>query len=260
VPSYSELPANAVELRSRLPPLIREQVHEACSSCEVSYEWEARNVRRHGVPTKIEDLGTVIDLLTTTRAVRKRLDFRRPVEIEVILDALRIAVQAPNAGNRQRWRWIVITDETLKRRLADEYRRGLAAAKEQSVRPAVGSLALERLRSSSDYLAENLEEAPVMVLPCTEQEVGPVGWGPSIYPAVWSFQLALRSRGLGSCLTTAHLYRREQVAQLLGIPDSIVQTCLLPVAHINGELLLPAPRKAVDEIVTFNGWTNGVGG
>lgn len=210
------------------------------------------------IPVRIADLDTVNGLLTTTRAIRRRLDLGQPVEPAVVLDAIRIATQAPSGGNKQTWHWIIITERHVKVQLAEEYRRGLELVKRQPGRPTTAvSAAVERLRSSSDYLAEHLEDVPILVLPCTRKADGVAGWGPSIYPAVWSFQLALRSRGVGSCLTTAHLPRSEEVAELLGIPKDVVQSCLLPVAYIKGETLHPGPRRPVEEVVSWNGWTDG---
>jgi len=107
---------------------------------------------------------------------------------------------------------------------------------------------------SARYLIEHLHEVPVLVVPCIEASAGPAGWGPSIYPAVWSFMLALRSRGLGSVLTTVHLYRRAEADALLGVPAGFVQSCLLPVAYYTGDDFRPADRRRVEEITYLDRW------
>jgi nitroreductase len=106
---------------------------------------------------------------------------------------------------------------------------------------------------------EHIGEVPVLVVPCIEQGGGPAGWAPSIYPAVWSFMLALRSRGLGSLITTAHLFRRDDADVLLGVPDGFVQACMLPVAYYTGDDFQPADRRPVEEITFLDHWDTPVG-
>jgi nitroreductase len=204
------------------------------------------------------DLATVDALLTTTRSVRKRLDLARPVPREVILECLRLAIQAPTGSNAQRWRWLVVTDPDTRAALADLYRNPPASSGEPTgARPAPLPAAtgqLQRMMESAMFLRERLHEVPVLVVPCTEDAGGAAGWAPSIYPAVWSFMLALRSRGLGSCITTVHLHRRDEAAALLGVPDGFVQACLLPVAYFTGETFRPAARRPVEEITYWDRW------
>jgi nitroreductase len=107
---------------------------------------------------------------------------------------------------------------------------------------------------SARYLLEHMHHVPVLVVPCTEKRGGAAGWAPSIYPAVWSFQLALRSRGLGSCITTGHLYREREAAALLGVPDDFAQACLLPVAYFTGDGFKPARRRPATEVTYWNHW------
>ena len=107
---------------------------------------------------------------------------------------------------------------------------------------------------SANHLVEHIQAVPVLVVPCIEDEGGAAGWAPSIYPAVWSFMLALRSRGLGSVITTVHLFRRDDSDALLGVPDGFVQACLLPVAYYTGEDFKPAVRRPVEEITYLNHW------
>jgi nitroreductase len=201
------------------------------------------------------DLATVDHLLSTTRAVRKRLDLTRPVPPEVILECLRLAIQAPTGSNAQRWRWLVVTDPETRAAIAELYRNPIRAATSTTREPDVApSAQQQRVADSARYLTEHIHEVPVLVVPCTEDAGGAAGWAPSIYPAVWSFQLALRSRGLGSCITTVHLFRREEAAELLGIPDGFVQACLLPVAYYTGDDFRPAVRRPVEDLTYWNHW------
>lgn len=212
------------------------------------------------------DLSTVDHLLTTTRAVRKRLDLDREVPPEVIDECLQIAIQAPTGSNAQGWRWVVVTDPDLKLGLAELYRRAWEPYKAMGESAMAGldddeRAQQQRVLDSADYLARNLERVPVLVIPCVLgrlPESSPAwmwtGLLASVYPAVWSFQLALRSRGLGSTLTTLHLMFQDEAAELLGIPDTVTQACLVPVAFTKGTDFKPAKRRPAAEITYRNGW------
>jgi nitroreductase len=209
------------------------------------------------------DLANADLLLSTTRSVRKRLDFDRPVAPEVILECLELAVQAPTASNRQTWRWVVVTDPELKSRIADVYR----ACGADYLRSALASeqdAGERRIRESAMYLAENLERAPAYVIPCIEEDldardrVGVIAALGSIVQAGWSFQLALRARGLGSTWTTFHLAQADVVAEMIGIPDGVTQVSLIPLAYTKGQDFRPASRPPVTEITHWNRWGSGV--
>jgi nitroreductase len=205
------------------------------------------------------DLTTVDQLLSTTRAVRKRLDVTRPVERDVILECLQLAMQAPTASNSQNWRWLVITDADKRAAIADVYRRCagdyMVRAAEQASDPQT-----RRVYQSADALTGILADVPVHVIPCIERRIDgtplPVAasaWA-SIIPAAWSFQLALRSRGLGSVYTTLHLVKEREVADLLGIPDTVTQAALLPVAYTIGTDFKPAKRPPAETVTSWNTW------
>ena len=210
--------------------------------------------RRSAKPPPPRDVAAADRLLSTTRSVRKRLDLTRPVPPEVVEECLRLAIQAPTGSNRQGWRFLVVTDATTRAALADLYRKGFGPYMDRtrsSARPT------SRVGESAVWLAERLEQVPVHVIPCIADHTGGSG-GPglwaSIYPAVWSFQLALRSRGLGSVLTTLHLIHGQEAAELLGIPEGVAQAGLLPVAFFTGEGFKPARRRPVEEVTYWNRW------
>jgi nitroreductase len=211
-------------------------------------------------------------LLTTTRSVRKRLDFSHPVEPEVIRECLEAALQAPNGGNRQAWHFVVVADAEKRQALADIYRKGWERYKsllaEQTKRAGGGhSLSpdqlatLMRILESSEYLAAHMQDAPVLLVPClrgrydnapTVDQAG--AWG-SILPAVWSFMLAARARGLGTAWTTVHLYFEQEAAALLGIPyEKFTQTALVPVAYTKGIDFKPAAREPLETVLHWDGW------
>ena len=212
----------------------------------------------------VYDLSITDALLSTTRAVRKRLDFEKPVPRRIIEDCLELALQAPTGSNRQGWRWIVVTDADTRMALADLYRKGAGAYLDDAYREATASGATQdsRVFDSARYLAARLQDAPVHVIPCILADHFPAdaprrAWGGlmgSIYPAMWSFQLALRARGLGSVLTTLHLKYEDEAAALLGIPDNVIQAGLLPVAYTIGTDFKPAKRRPLDEIVHWEKW------
>ncbi len=195
------------------------------------------------------------EVLTTTRAVRKRLDFDRPVEREVIEECIDIAIQAPTASNSQTYHWLVITDPEVKKPIAEHYKNNFDAfygTPRDSPYPE-GDPRTARLGAVTDsaaYLADRLHEVPVWVIPCMEGRMGEglpsflqaSLWG-SIMPAVWSFMLAARERGLGTAWTTLHLPQEQEAAELLGIPfENVTQVGLIPVAHSKGTDFKPAGR------------------
>jgi nitroreductase len=199
------------------------------------------------------DLGTVDKLLSTTRAVRRRLDFARPVPADVLLECLELAIQAPTGSNSQTWRWVVVTDPAVRAGLSELYQHPALPAR-STIPQVAGTDQQQRVDASARFLTEHIHEVPAMIVPCVRDAGGAAGWPPSIYPAVWSLMLALRSRGLGSVLTTVHLYRRDEAAELLGVPDGYVQACLIPVAYFTGDDFKAADRLPVAEVTYWNRW------
>ena len=207
------------------------------------------------------DLAQVDALLSTTRAVRKRLDFDREVPDDVLLECLQLAVQAPTGSNRQGWRWMVVRDAAKKQALADIYNRGGGEYLRNAAAGADPATQLGRVMDSANFLAQNLARVPVMVIPMIVGRVeegvnGAAGLFGSIIPAMWSFQLALRSRGLGSCYTTLHLAYEQEAAELLGIPPHLTQAGLLPVGYTKGTDFAPAARPPVSEITYLDTYKN----
>ena len=207
------------------------------------------------------DLKQTDSLLSTTRAVRKRLDLERPVERAVLLECLQLATQAPTGSNRQAWRWLVVTDPDKRAALADLYRRGGEDYLRGALKGAEAGTQDHRVFESANYLLDHLHEVPVHVVPCVEgapprespaYEAG--FWG-SICPAIWSFQLALRSRGLGSVWTTLHLVFADEAAKVLEIPAGVTQAALIPVAYTVGADFKAAARPPVAEITHWERWS-----
>ena len=204
------------------------------------------------------------ELLTTTRAVRRRLDLTRPVERELIEECIGIAQQAPSGSNMQPWHFVVVTDPAKRAGLAKLYRKGGESYFSQDSAPAGDpkrQAERMRLRESARFLVEHIQEVPVHVIPCLSGRTEGLSaqdqaatWG-SIIPATWSFMLALRARGLGSAYTTFHLSSEEEAAKLLGIPfERVTQAALIPVAYTRGTSFKPGPRKPLSSMIHWNGW------
>lgn len=214
------------------------------------------------------DLKTVDHLLTTTRSVRKRLDFNRPVTREVITECIGLALQAPTGGNSQGWSFMVVTDAAKREAISALYKKAFKLySSDPNMRARYGddgddlrAKQLDRVLSSADYLADNMHKAPALVIACIEgrvektsvlEQAGVYG---SILPAAWSFMLALRSRGLGTAWTTLHLMYEQEVAKILGIPDTITQAALFPVAYYTGDDFKPAKRLPTARFVHWDNW------
>jgi nitroreductase len=210
---------------------------------------------------------SVDEVLTTTRSVRKRLDFDKPVPRDVLMECLDLALQAPTGSNAQGWQWVFVEDADKRKAIADIY---LSNARGYLSSPAAeypdGDTSGERMgavRDSATYLAEHMHEAPVLMIPCLQGRVerAPLGlsasfWA-SLFPAVWSFCLALRSRGLGSCWTTLHLLGdgERQAADVVGIPyDKYSQAGLFPIAYTKGTDFRPAKRLPAESLTHWDTW------
>ena len=205
------------------------------------------------------DVGVADELLSTTRAVRRRLDLERPVDPQLVLECLRMAVQAPTGTNSQGWRWVVVTDPGRRAELARLYAAGSSGymARMSEEHPDAQT---RRVYRSADALLGVLHRVPVHMVACVEGRIDSASnfraatlYG-SILPAVWSFMLAARARGLGTVWTTLHLAHEAEVAELLGIPEGWSQVALVPVAHTVGTDFRPATRPPVEEITYWDSW------
>ncbi|HEX6870392.1 MAG TPA: nitroreductase family protein [Micromonosporaceae bacterium] len=204
------------------------------------------------------------EVLTTTRAVRKRIDLDRAVPLTLIADCIEIALQAPSGGNRQGWHFVVVTDAYKRRRIAELYGQAweqyLATQRWEYDAHDPRQKRIGAVISSAQYLADHLHQVPVHVIPCIEGRLENLPLAAvaarlgSIYPAAWSFMLAARARGLGSSFTTLHLQHEHEVAQVLGIPTGVSQCALLPVGYLVGDTLRPAQRLPVEQVAYLDTW------
>ena len=203
-------------------------------------------------------------IMTTTRSVRKRLDFTRPVERSVIEECIEIALQAPTGSNRQGWHFVVVADAAKRKAIADAYRELFVAYSNspQAEYEAGDPRAAQqpKVRDSATYLADHMHECPVFIIPCIEGRTDGASsgaqagfWG-SILPAAWSLMLALRSRGLGTAWTSIHLGREKELSKLLGIPENVAQAVLFPVAYFTGDDFKLATRLPASQVTHWDSW------
>lgn len=213
---------------------------------------------------------TADEVLTTTRAVRKRLDLERDVPQAVLDECLQIALQAPSGSNSQRWHFVFVRDAAKRTEIAKLYQAAFnayAASPQAPDKLHADDPEMARVQArvleSAQYLADNMQHVPVFLIPCITGRLDQAEGGQaamagaygSILPAVWSFMLAARERALGSCWTTLHLGQERAVADILGIPfDEVTQVALIPLAYTRGTDFKVAPRKPLDGVRHVDHW------
>ena len=211
------------------------------------------------------NLGLSVDeLLKTTRAVRKRLDFDRPVPDQVLRECVEYATQAPTGSNVQGWHFMLVTEQDKIEKIAAIYKKAFDWYRDSPIYAGrvVEGISEERdaqqarVANSADYLAENMHRSPALFIPCMQGRNETPGAAGSIVPAAWSFMLAAREQGLGTCWTTLHLMHEEEAADVLGIPfDEVQQWALSPVAYTAGTDFKPATRPDVETVISWNSWS-----
>ena len=206
----------------------------------------------------VDPVETVDHALRTTRSVRRRLDFERPVPPEVIEECIATAVQAPTGLQREGWRFVVVTDPARKRALAALYRDAfegflvaLGDAPDVTPPPPPGAPVRQ--------LAERLETYPALILVCSVGRPQPdvahqVAFYGSVLPAAWSLMVALRARGIGSTWTSLLVRHEQRAAEILGIPEDVTQTVLLPIGYMRDAVLRPAERRGPREVTYWETW------
>ena len=220
------------------------------------------------------------EMLSTTRAVRRRLDFEHPVPEAVLRECVELAVQAPTASNMQTWHFVFVTERDRIEAIAGFYKRAfeayvsgpaLADRAAEAGQAAAGGGGFagrdrawvaqqQRVIGSAVYLAENMHRSPVLLVPCvatrSDRPADIVAEGGSVVQAAWSFMLAARERGLGTCWTTLHLAYERETAEILGIPyDKVRQFAVIPVAYTIGTDFKPAARGDLDNVLSWNRWS-----
>ena len=212
---------------------------------------------REGAPPVPERTLNLFEVLHSARSVRRFRDEAVPeAAITRLLDA---AVQAPNGSNTQAWRFLVVRDPELRRRLGELYRQGYRDVFSPERLANEPDANRRRVIRSADHLAEHMgDEPPVLLVACVERAPGSSGShgaGSSIYPAVQNLLVAARALGLGSCLTTLHLRREAEVKALLEIPEHVDTYALLPLGY---PATKPGPlrRRPASEVTSYDRWGN----
>ncbi|GAB3247777.1 nitroreductase family protein [Kineosporia babensis] len=203
------------------------------------------------------------ELLSTTRAVRKRLDFDRPVPDDLVRDCVKLALQAPSGSNLVTMQFVVIRDQAKRQAVGQIYRELYANYKRSPNYPGnpTGDAERDRVQAkvaaSADFLGEHLGEAPVLVLGCNtgpNRAAASAGLS-NILPGMWSFMLAARARGLGTAWTSMHVAREREVSEILGIPyETVAQAVLTPLAFTKGTDFRPAQRPEPDAVIHWDSW------
>ena len=205
-------------------------------------------------------------LLSTTRAVRKRLDFTKPVPDELVRECVALALQAPSGSNEITMRFVVVRDMAMIAAIAGVYQQCWQIY--SSLPVFAGAIKREttdlqaqqdRVVDSATYLSEHMAECPALVIGCTTSgrlDGAPAAQSASalanILPAMWSFMLAARARGLGTAWTTIHLMMEQAVADVVDIPfDTMQQVCLTPLAFTKGTDFKPAQRPDPDTVIEW---------
>jgi nitroreductase len=211
---------------------------------------------------------TADEVLTTTRAVRKRLDFSRPVDDDVIRECVATAMQAPSGSNLMTMQFVIVKDDDKKRAIGKIYEECFAVYR--TLPFYAGAITKdtpeeqaqqERVAESADYLAAHMAEAPALVIGATlgraDNVPGLVAASTlgNILPGMWSFMLAARARGLGTAWTTLGLMREQEIADVVGIPfGEVQQACLTPLAYTIGTDFKRAARPEPDTIIHWDSW------
>jgi nitroreductase len=201
----------------------------------------------------------VFEIIHSTRAMRRLKP--DPVPDELIRNILLAGQAAASGGNTQRWRFLVLKDPEIKKKVQVYYKKAydeVVGPRYASSPPPPGSNAARyrRQHTAVEYLTDHYHEAPVWIVACLED--GPVSGlgrsvGASIYPAVQNMLLAARALGLGSTLTTRHITYEKEVDTAMGIPPGFHSYAILPIGYPMGRFG-PVGRGPLADVVYLDGW------
>lgn len=203
----------------------------------------------------------VFEVIRSQRAMRRLKP--DPVPEELIKKVIWAATRAPSGGNRQGWRFLVVTEPEKKKALQKLYSDGWERYVKAGYGQTPANMAVEEVEAqartlrSAQYLADHLDEVPAIILVCSlsvDASVNQgVAAGASIYPAVQNLMLAARALGLGTALTTIHRWNEEGVRELLGIPGTVDTAALIPLGWPRGRFG-EGPRKPVEDVTYWEAW------
>ena len=217
----------------------------------------------------------LFEAIYTARAIRR---FKPdPVPDEVITKVLDAAIRAPSGSNEQSWEFIVVKDAEQRKKIGAVYRKGgnilMALYANRTKPPHMSQETYDKLMASAMYLLDHMADAPVLLLACLKQTplAGPppqfppdaaaglknmarMG-GSSIYPAVQNIILACRAFGLGTVLTTIHMFYEDDVKAILGLPPEVQTYALMPIGYPRGKFG-PIKRRPVTEVAYLDNYKN----
>jgi nitroreductase len=216
----------------------------------------------------------LFEAMYTARAIRR---FKPdPVPDEVITKVLDAAIRAPSGSNEQSWEFIVVKDAEQRKKIGAVYRKGgnilMALYANRTKPPHMSQETYDKLMASAMYLLDHMADAPVLLLACLKQ-TPPAGpppqfppdaaaglknmarmGGSSIYPAVQNIILACRAFGLGTVLTTIHMFYEDEVKAILGLPPEVQTYALMPIGYPRGKFG-PIKRRPVSEVAYLDGYS-----
>lgn len=199
------------------------------------------------------------EAMTTQRAIRRLKP--DPVDDEVLLRCLRLAVKAPTGGNMQGWEWIVVRDRAVVRALGRQNRLAWNLFARAAYAAQTRNAKQQRIMDAVTHQAERWDEIPVLIVPCLHGVSWPLPWVfrssryGSIYPAVQNLLLALRAEGLGAALTTLPLWNRMAARRILRLPLRVEPVCVIPVGWPEGRYG-PTTRTPVEQVTHVDRWGN----
>ena len=202
------------------------------------------------------------EAMRTQRAIRRlRPD---PVDDDLILQCVELALRAPTGSNAQNWEWIVVRDPAVKAKLAKYYREAWAIYGAAGKATVKGDEKMGRLIRAVQWQVDHFEDIPVVVVAClrggvikpfTVTPIGASSFYGSIYPAIQNFLLAARALGLGAALTTLPLWSSTLARRTLGLPWNVTPCAVIPVGWPRGRYG-PTTRKPVERVVHHDRYGN----
>lgn len=200
----------------------------------------------------------LFDIIGTTRAMRRLKP--DPVPDHLVRRILESAICAPNGGNTQTWRFLVIKDTAIKKAVQVWYKRALdevVGPRYASASPPPGATkeGYHRQHTAVEYLTDHFHEAPVWIVACIDhgKDTPHRASGASIYPAVQNMLLTARALGLGATLTTRHLFFEKETEAALGLPPGVHSYAILPIGYPMGRFG-PVGRGELGQFVYLDRW------
>jgi nitroreductase len=210
-------------------------------------------------PPAAEQSLTVLEALHSTPS--RRYLAPDPIPDDVLWAILDAAIRGPSGGNAQQWGWIVVTDESIKKRVAGWYRENWEAAygrhRDRILAGEATSAGMSpRGFLGAEHLAHHLEEAPVWVFPVLRNAADATNprVGSSIYGAVQQLLIAARAYGIGTSLTTLYGGHEDELRELLGLPEDALTMALIPMGYPAKGRWAEPKRRPVEEVVHWNRW------